>query len=170
MRCLTTLLAAACVLIAAPPAAARTWTLSQGEVAVKVRTTRTAVVVTTRAFSARIRVGRHGAPAARRDTIHSRFRTPVGKRRRHSLDARVLTLAMTGGRRVDVLVARDGIAMRERNAAAPVYRAPAGSRAWLQRYTSNYEGAYRAVDLAQATGAYGYPALLKAGGTWALLS
>ena len=81
--------------------------------------------------------------------------------------AAVLSLA-TDGRRVEILAADDGIAIR--SPAAPRYRAPAGSRAWLQRYVSNYEGAYQPTDVRSARGAYGYPALISSGDVWTLLS
>ena len=100
---------------------------------------------------------------ARRRRVHVRFRTPAGKRRVHDVRASVLSLG-----RLDVLVADDGVAIR---GGDPRFRAPAGSRAWLQRYRSNYEGAYRATRLRAARGAYGFPALISApDGRWALLT
>jgi alpha-glucosidase len=178
MKGLTTLLAVACLLAAAPPAATDTWTVTAPgrEAYATVRTEGDDVVVTarlgtgTRVITARVRVGRPGRVDSRRHTVHTRFRTPVGKRRAHELHARVLTLAMTGGRRVDVLAAHDGVAIRERNAGAPVYAVPVGADGLLQRYQSNYERPYRHLDVTQARGDYGYPALINDGATYTLLS
>ncbi len=173
-----TLLVAACALAAAEPAAAETWTVSApGRAAyATVRTQARDVVVTarlgtgTRVITARVRVGRPGNVTSRRRALHSRFTTPAGKRRVHELHARVLTLTMSGGRRVDVLAARDGVAIRQRNARAPVYAMPRGAEALLQRYSSSYERPYRHQNLAAARGRYGYPALITAGATAILLS
>ena len=152
---------AAAWLLAAAPAEARTWKVSApgARLAATVRVDARAATVTTRAFSARVRLGRHGRVEGRRRTLHTRFRTPAGKRRRHALDARVLTLT-TSGRRLDVLVAADGVAIRGRNAGAPVYTVR-GAQAVLQPFSSNYEDPYEHVPLAAARGEYGYPALLS---------
>jgi alpha-glucosidase len=178
MKGLTTLMAAACVLAAAPPAAAATWTVSApGRAAyATVRTETRDVVVTarlgtgTRVITARVRVGRPGRVTSRRRAVDTRFTTPAGKRRVHELHARVLTLAMSGGRRVEVLAAPDGVAIRQRHARAPVYDLPAGADALLQRYSGNYERPYSHLPAAQARGRYGYPALINDGATSILLS
>jgi hypothetical protein len=157
-------LAGACLLICAPTADARTWTVrSPGKtVTASVRAAGGAVTVNVRGtLSARVRTG---LVTARRRTVHRRFRTLAGKRRVHDVRASVLSL----GGRLDVLVADDGIAIR---GGDPRFRAPAGSRAWLQRFTSSYEGAYNATDLRAARGAYGFPALISTpSGRWALLT
>jgi alpha-glucosidase len=158
-------LASACLLICASSAEARTWTVRTGPVSASVRAAAGHLTVTgrrggLRAFHARIPTS--GESVARRRTVDERFMTPAGKRRRHELRARVLTVG-----RVDVLVARDGVAIR---GGAPTFRAPAGSRAWLQRYTSNYENRYRRTDLRHVRGAYGFPALIESPQTWVLLS
>ena len=95
-------LAAACVLICAPAAEARTWTVRSpaGTVTASVRAAGGTVTVTARrggvrAFSARVRAGR--IAAARRRNVRERFRTPAGKRRLHDVRAAVLTLAPGGG-------------------------------------------------------------------------
>ncbi len=156
-------LAAACVLIFAPAAEARTWTVRSPDktVTASVRAAGGAVTVTVRGvLSARVRTG---DATARRSRMHVRFRTPAGKRRVHDVRASVLSLG-----RLDVLVADDGVAIR---GGDPRFRAPAGSRAWLQRYRRNYEGAYRATRLRGARGAYGFPALISTPrGSWALLT
>ena len=167
--------AIACLLICAPAAEARGWTVRSpgGTVAAAVRVSGGEIIVTARrgaalAFRARLRASRPGRSAVRRSTVEQRFRTPAGKRRVHELEARVLSLRMAGGRRVDVLAADDGVAIRRRGTGEPRYSAP-GARAWLQRYVSNYEGRYRRTELRDAHGAYGYPALIKTR-VWTLLS
>jgi alpha-glucosidase len=160
------------VLATAAPAEARTWTVRSpgGAVTANVRAGDGAVTVAAAAVRTRIRTGAFERVSARRRAIRESFRTPAGKRRRHTLRANVLRLRMSGGRRVEVLVADDGVAVRERGAGEPRYSLPAGSRAWLQRYAANYEGTYDAVDLGAARGGYGYPALLSTPAGWALLT
>ena len=161
-------LAVVCLLILAPAAEARTWTVrSPGKtVTASVRAAGGEVTVVARragvrAFSARVRAGRVGH--VRRRSVRERFRTPAGKRRLHDVRGSVLSLG-----RVEVLVADDGVAIR---GGDPRYRMPGGSRAWLQRYVSNYEGTYRANRLRGARGAYGFPALVSAPrGVWTLLT
>ena len=168
-------LAVACLLIVAPAAEARTWTVrSPGKaVAASVRAAGGAVTVTAhrggvRAFSARVDTGRAGRVVVRRRAVRKRFRTPVGKRRVHDVRASLLSVRI-GRTRVEILAADDGVAIR--GAGDPRYRMPSGSRAWLQRYASNYEAEYRATGLRSARGAYGFPALVSApGGRWTLLT
>ena len=165
-------LAAACLLIAAPAAEAREWTVRSGTVSATVRAAGRTVTVTARrgrvlAFRARVPLGGLDRIDVTRRRIEQRFTTPAGKRRRHVLNATVLRL----GRRAEVLVTDDGVAIRQRGPAAPRFTAPAGSRAWLQRYVANYEGAYRGTRLDRARGEYGFPALIHArSGVWTLLS
>ncbi|HEX5619438.1 MAG TPA: glycoside hydrolase family 97 catalytic domain-containing protein, partial [Solirubrobacteraceae bacterium] len=76
-------------------------------------------------------------------------------------------------RRIEVLVADDGVAFRTTGAGHEVaaWRFPASARAWLQSYRPDYEGAYRPVALRSAKpGDYGFPALVRTGDTWALLT
>jgi alpha-glucosidase len=121
-------------------------------------------------------LGRAGAPTAepRQDTLQEAFTTPAGKRRDHKLAAHRLTISFAHGRRLEVLVADDGVAFRQTGAGAEdvAWRAPAASRAWLQSYRKDYEGPYKPVALRSAApGDYGFPALVDAGGgTWALLT
>jgi hypothetical protein len=109
-----------------------------------------------------------------RGDVDERFDTPAGKRRRHRLDARRLTLTFAHGRTLELLVADDGVALRQTRAGseATAWRAPRGTRAWLQSYRPDYEGHYNPVALRDAhAGDYGFPALLQtAGDTWALLT
>jgi hypothetical protein len=118
-------------------------------------------------------LGRTGHARARQDTLRETYATPAGKRRRHVLAARRLRIALDHGRRIDVLVADDGVAFRTTGAGREVaaWRAPAGARAWLQTYRPDYEGAYKPVALRAAKrGDYGFPALVRSGDTWALLT
>jgi len=117
-------------------------------------------------------------------TVDERYATPVGKRLRHRLRARRLTLRLRRGATtvaLQLLAADDGIAYRYRLAGRGPVRvvgerssfAPArGTRTWLQRWTANYERPYDEAPLgAVAPGRYAFPALLGLGrGTWALLS
>jgi alpha-glucosidase len=103
-------------------------------------------------------------PAPRRGTPHrgrwsARFTTPAGKRRVHRLTGRTLTLG-----RVKVLATRDGIAFRAPHA---VYVPPRHTRSWLQPYTGVYEEPYRT---GHGDGRYGFPALLRSRGRYALLT
>jgi hypothetical protein len=121
-------------------------------------------------------LGRAPAPGvakADESTVRDAFSTPAGKRLRHTLDARRLRLTLDRGRAIDLLVADDGVAFRETGAdrEPTAWRAPAGARAWLQNYRADYEGDYLPVALQDAKpGDYGFPALLRTGDTWALLS
>ncbi len=114
------------------------------------------------------------AAHAGQDSVDESYTTPAGKRRRHQLSARRLTITFPGGRRLEVLAAGDGVAFRQSGAggSSSAWRAPAGTRAWLQSYRRDYEGRYNPVALRAAqAGDYGFPALLDTGaGTWALLT
>lgn len=120
----------------------------------------------------------------RRGSVTETFSTSAGKRRLHHEHARTLTLDFRHGDialRLLLRVSDDGVAYRyalpgrgplriERERSS--FAAPAGTRAWLQRYTSNYEATYDPVRLGAARpGRYALPALLDLGrGAWALLS
>jgi alpha-glucosidase len=87
--------------------------------------------------------------------------------------ARRLRIDFGDGHGIDLLVADDGVAFRERGAPAEVaaWSAPAGTRAWLQAYRPDYEGHYRPVALQAAKARdYGFPALLRTPHAWALLT
>jgi alpha-glucosidase len=118
-------------------------------------------------------LGRTGRARVEQDTLRETFTTPAGKRRHHVLAARRLRIALDHGRRIDVLVADDGVAFRTTGANREVaeWRAPTGARAWLQSYRPDYEGAYRPVALRTAKrGDFGFPALVRTRDTWALLT
>jgi alpha-glucosidase len=156
------LLAAAAVLLTAAPAQA--WTVRSPDRAV------TAAITAGGRLTARhdgrtvltAELGRVGAAHVRRGRLRERFTTPAGKRRRHRLDARTLTI---GG--VEVLAADDGIAFR--GARRAVWSSHA--KAWLQPYSSVYENRYMPTRLRSAEPRrYGFPALLKTRRDWALLT
>src|SRR4051812_41055112 len=110
-------------------------------------------------------------PRVSRTAMDERYATPSGKRRRHVLVARRLRLDLPGGRRIELLVADDGGAFRQTGGGDAAWRAPAGARAWLQSYRPDYEAAYRPGALRSTkAGDYGFPALVRTGGTWALLT
>jgi alpha-glucosidase len=116
--------------------------------------------------------GAHTARATQ-DTLQEEYTTPAGKRRQHTLAAARLRIALTHGRSIDLLVADDGVALRTTGAGREVaaWRGAAGARAWLQTYRRDYEGPYQPVALRAAkAGDYGFPALLRSGDTWALLT
>src|SRR5215207_2713874 len=92
--------------------------------------------------------------AHRRSTIAEHYTTPAGKRREHHHRARQLVLRFRRGRSrltVAIRAADDGIAHRT-TITGPARRrvtgecssftAPAGARAWLQRYGASYERPY----------------------------
>jgi alpha-glucosidase len=157
---------AAVVLLSAP---AQAWTVRSPDRAV------TATITTagrTATLTARHRgrtvltadLGRVRAAHVRRGRVRESFTTPAGKRRRHVLDARTLAI---GG--VEVLAADDGVAFRRSRRA--VWRAGEGTRAWLQPYSSVYENRYAPTRLRAAPPRrYGFPALLRTGRDWALLT
>lgn len=114
------------------------------------------------------------------------YETPSGKRRRHRLDARELTVMFRRGRRgpregVQLRASDDGVAyrhlLRDRRGLTIVgeragFQLPPGSRLWLQPYRSNYESPYEASPLESvAPGEYGFPVLVETpAGSWVLLS
>jgi alpha-glucosidase len=118
-------------------------------------------------------LGRGSDPRATEDTLQEDYTTPVGKRRRHALVAHRLRIAFAHGRALELLVADDGVAFRTTGAGREVaaWSAPPGARAWLQTYRRDYEGSYDPVALRSArAGDYGFPALVRTGDTWALLT
>jgi len=107
------------------------------------------------------------------DRVHDAFTTPVGKRRSHELSGNRLTVTFARGRTLELLVTDDGVALRQTAAGNDdaSWRAPAGTKAWLQTYRPDYEGPYRGVTLGKAGfAAYGFPALLRTGRDYALLT
>jgi hypothetical protein len=119
--------------------------------------------------------GRPGKPVGTpaQDTVRDAYATPTGKRRRHQLVANRLTVSFAHGRSLQLLVTDDGVAFRQTGAGNDdaSWRAPAGAKAWLQTFRPDYEGPYRGVPLRKAGyAAYGFPALLQTGGSWALLT
>ena len=147
------------LLVLALPAPAHAWTIASPDRGITATVTRAGTLAVARHGRTVLRadVGRLTG-RVRRDRLATRFATPAGKRRRHSLRARVLKV---GG--VAVLAADDGIAVR--GATTWIAR----GRAWLQRFSSSYENPYRRTPLRRA-GRYGFPALLSTGRDWALLT
>lgn len=174
--------AAAAALVAAAPADAARWTGRSPDRAVAAtvrarggdldlvvrRAGRTVLIAELGSAPSRKRVR---ALTAQRRAVLETFTTAVGKRRAHRLAAGRLTLRLGRGRLVDVLVADDGVAVR-RGGGDVVFRAPRGTRAWLQGYAPDYEEPYARTRLAAAEpGNYGFPALLRTrAGDYALLT
>ena len=107
------------------------------------------------------------------DRVHDGYTTPVGKRRSHELSGNRLTVTFARGRSLQLLVTDDGVAFRQTGAGNDdaAWRAPDGTKAWLQTYRPDYEGPYEGVTLRRARyAAYGFPALLRTGGGYALLT
>ncbi len=172
-------LAVVAAAVLAPTAGAAQWTLRapSGPLRVQVRTDARGLATLTARRDGRIvltaAAGRlPGRVRAHRTGVDQRFSTPAGKRRAHHLRARRLLLR-AGGRRLEVLAAPDGLALRLRGAGSPeptTFRAPAGTRAWLQHYTGGYEEPYAARRLATVRrGRFGFPTLLRAPGRPAVL-
>ena len=119
----------------------------------------------------------------RRATISEHYRTAAGKRRLHRHRARRLVLKFEQRKStltVELELDADGFAYRTMlhgplrrrfTAECSSFTAPAGSSAWLQRYTPSYEGPYLPTPLSDtAPGPIGFPALLQTEATWVLLS
>ena len=107
----------------------------------------------------------------RRSRLTSRYSTPAGKRRNHVLRARRMTARLRGAGSVQVLAANDGIAFRRTGRERDDVTWQARGRAWLQRLNRSYENTYVPVGIrAAAPGRYGFPALLRTPGGWALLT
>jgi len=153
---------AAIALALALPAPAHAWTVSSPDGSVAATVSRAGTLTATRhgRIVLRAELGELENRDVRRSRVTQTFTTPAGKRRRHTLRARVLRIG-----RVQVLAARDGIAVR--GATTWIAR----GTAWLQRYSSVYENPYRRTVMRRAPRRrYGFPALLSTGRDWALLT
>jgi alpha-glucosidase len=107
----------------------------------------------------------------RRSRLTSRYSTPAGKRRSHVLRARRMTVRLRRAGPIQVLAANDGIAFRRRGPQRDSAAWRATGRVWLQRLNRSYENAYDPVAMSRAQpGRYGFPALLRTAGGWALLT
>jgi alpha-glucosidase len=122
-----------------------------------------------------------GRPIRRR--VVERYATPAGKRRLHRHVARELVLRFRRRKarmRVQLRAAADGFAYRSAAAGrarrrageeCSTFSAPARAEAWSQPFTSSYERPYASGPLAEiAPGQLAFPALLRSGDRWALLS
>ncbi|MEA2291194.1 MAG: hypothetical protein QOF17_214, partial [Solirubrobacteraceae bacterium] len=178
---LAVLLVAAAALARTASGPADRWTVASpdGSVTATVAARANHFVLTVRRRGRRVLDTPLGTADARRlaiatGTVRDAFTTPAGKRLRHELDAHRLTLSFGPRRRIEVLAADDGVALRQTGAGAEstAWRPPPGTRAWLQSFRASYEGHYDPVALdAARAGDYGFPALLDTGaGTWALLT
>jgi alpha-glucosidase len=120
---------------------------------------------------------------ARRSTTFERYSTKAGKRREHRYLARRLELRFKGRGAhvaVELSVSDDGFAHRVTLTGPARMRVlgecssfipQRGAEAWLQRFQLAYERQYSAVAAAAAPAAeYGFPALLREGSTWLLLT
>jgi alpha-glucosidase len=107
----------------------------------------------------------------RRSRLTSRYSTPAGKRRNHILRARRMTVRLRRAGSVQVLAANDGIAFRRTGPDRDDVAWRASGRAWLQKLNRSYENTYDPVAIRAARpGRYGFPALLRTPGGWALLT
>lgn len=153
---------AAIALALALPAPAHAWTVSSPDGSVAATLSRAGTLTAARHGRTVLRadLAQLEDGTVRRSRVTQTFTTPAGKRRRHTLHARVLRIG-----HVKLLAADDGIAVH--GATTWIAR---GS-AWLQRYSSVYENPYRRTVLRRAErGRYGFPALLSTGRDWALLT
>jgi hypothetical protein len=112
------------------------------------------------------------------------YTTPVGKRALHQFHARTMTLSFRRAAmrlQLQLDATNDGIAYRYTvpghgrvriTREASSFDLPPGTKTWLQRYRSNYEGLYEPSRVGQVVpGRYAFPALLGLPHkTWALLS
>jgi hypothetical protein len=107
----------------------------------------------------------------RRSHLESRYSTPAGKRHDHVLRVRRMVVRLPGAGSVTVLAANDGIAFRRSGPQRDDVAWRASGRAWLQKLNRSYENTYDPVAVSHARpGRYGFPALLRTPGGWALLT
>src|SRR4051794_17754547 len=153
---------AAIALALALPAPAHAWSVSSPDGSVVATLSRAGTLTAARHGRTVLRaeLGELEDGKVRRSRVLQTFTTPTGKRRRHTLHARVLRMG-----HVKLLAADDGIAVR--GATTWIAR----GTAWLQGYSSVYENPYRRTVLRRAKrGRYGFPAPISTGGDWALLT
>jgi alpha-glucosidase len=165
----------AVLVVAAPAQAARSISSPDHSIVASIR------VAGGTATLAAVRNGRTVATAdlgptgritgVRRSRLTSRYSTPAGKRRTHVLRARRMTVRMRRAGTVQVLAADDGIAFRRTGSQRDDVAWQAGGRVWLQKLNRSYENTYDPVAVNRAApGRYGFPALLRTPGGWALLT
>ena len=106
----------------------------------------------------------HWAESAHiRETIEERYSMLSGKRKECSYVYRAMTCTEADGRNLLVRVSNDGVAFRFDSGDENVsYVIPDGTKRWLQRQKTDYEGFYPESTQA-ARGKYNYPALIEYG-------
>ena len=98
-----------------------------------------------------------------RETIEEKYEMVSGKRKECSYIYKVMTCSESGGRNLLIRVSNDGVAFRYNDGQENVsYVIPDGTKRWLQRQKTDYEGFYPESTSA-ANGKYNYPALIEYG-------
>lgn len=98
-----------------------------------------------------------------RETIEEKYNMLSGKRRKCSYEYKAMSCSRPDGKNLLVRVSNDGVAFRFNGGDERVsYVIPDGTRRWLQRQKTDYEGFY--LESTSATnGKYNYPALVEYG-------
>ena len=106
-----------------------------------------------------------------RETIEERYSMLSGKRKNCSYIYRAMSCSESSGRSLLVRVSNDGVAFRFYTGDENVsYVIPDGTKRWLQRQKTDYEGFYQESTLA-TRGKYNYPALIEYdGGVFGLIT
>ncbi|MBR4793757.1 MAG: glycoside hydrolase family 97 N-terminal domain-containing protein, partial [Bacteroidaceae bacterium] len=98
-----------------------------------------------------------------REIIEEKYEMLSGKRKECSYIYRAMTCTESSGRNLLVRVSNDGVAFRFDSGDENVsYVIPDGTKRWLQRQKTDYEGFYPESTHA-AKGKYNYPALIEYG-------
>ena len=106
-----------------------------------------------------------------RETIEERYSMLSGKRKNCSYIYRAMSCSESSGRSLLVRVSNDGVAFRFYTGDENVsYVIPDGTKRWLQRQKTDYEGFYQESTSA-TRGKYNYPALIEYdGGVFGLIT
>ena len=95
------------------------------------------------------------------ETVEERYTMLSGKRRECTYKYRAMSCSDANGKNLLVRVSNDGVAFRFNGADEHVsFVIPDGTRRWLQRQKTDYEGFYPESSQA-AEGKYSYPALVE---------
>ena len=98
------------------------------------------------------------------ETVEENYRMLSGKRRECSYVYRAMTRTESDGRNLLVRVSNDGVAFRYNGGEENVsFVIPDGTKRWLQRQKTDYEGFYQESTSA-VRGKFNYPALIEYGG------
>lgn len=120
-----------------------------------------------------IRIGdNHWTESSRiAETVEERYTMLSGKRRECTYKYRAMSCSDANGKNLLVRVSNDGVAFRFNGADEQVsFVIPDGTRRWLQRQKTDYEGFYPESTRA-ADGKYSYPALVEyADGVFGLIT